>query len=183
MPTKKFTRNKPFLLFSISLGVALFIIGAYFLLYERTILSFSRTPEVAVTTIGQKSKPVKVEIGDLNIDLPISESRIVNRIWEISKNGASHLNTSASPGEEGNIVIYGHNRKVVFGSLPYARVGTKIKLTTEDGKVHDYEVIKKDTVKPNNLMYVLPASEEILTIYTCTGFLDSMRAVLVAKPL
>lgn len=183
MPTEKFTHNKHFLLGSISVGIALVIIGAYFLLYERTVLSFSRPPENAVTVTNSRPKPTKVEIGDVGIDLEISESRIVNGIWEISKNGASHLDTSASPGESGNIVIYGHNKKAIFGSLPYSRVGTKIKLTTEDGEVHDYEVIKKETVKPSNLAYVLPTSEEVLTLYTCTGFLDSMRSVLVAKPI
>jgi len=183
MPTEKFTHNKHFLLSLITLGIALVTVGTYFLLYERTILSFSRPPENAVSVVGQKSKPTKIEIGDVGIDLSVSESRIINGVWEISKNGASHLDTSASPGENGNIIIYGHNKKIIFGPLPYAKVGTKIKLTTEDEKIHDYEVIKKETVKPNNLTYVLPTSEEILTLYTCTGFLDTMRSVLVAKPI
>ena len=175
--------KKVLLLSLLVVGPMVAVIGFFMLFYERAVLSFSGVPEAVDLATNRKSQAVRIVVDDLGIDLAIEEGRIINGIWEISKKGASHLNISANPSEGGNSVIYGHNKKTIFGSLPYIRVGSPIAITNRDGQVFNYKVERKVTVKPDNLTYVLPKGEETLTIYTCTGFLDTLRSIIIAKPI
>lgn len=178
---KREVKKKIFLSLTI-LGVSLTLFGFFGYFYSRAVLSFSRAPETSQPE-NRKPIPTKIVINDLKMNLDISEGRIVNNIWEISEKGSSHLNISANPGEGGNVIIYGHNKKIIFGSLPYIKIGATVQITTQDEKIHLYKVVSKNTVNPNDLTLLSPTNEETLTIYTCTGFLDSKRFVLVAKPL
>lgn len=184
MLTAKITslNRKRILLSLLVIGPMLFSIGMFMLFYERTVLSFNKAPEV-VNSQNRTKIPSRIIIDDVKIDLPVEESFIIKGIWQISKSGVSHLATSARPGEGGNTVIYGHNKKVIFGSLPYIRKGSIVEVTDESGKVFKYKVVEKATVRPDNIDFVLPKSEETLTIYTCTGFLDTMRFIAIAKPI
>jgi LPXTG-site transpeptidase (sortase) family protein len=182
-----FTTKKDFkkytLLSLISLGTALTVLGIYFLGYERTVLSFDTTPEIVRTPQYINSLPVRIVIPSLKIDLPVSEGKIFSGVWQISGTGASHLNISGIPGGGGNIIMYGHNLKRLFGLLPSIRVGDNIDVISKDGRFHSYIVTKTDTVKPDNTDYIAPKNFEVLTIYTCTGFLDSMRFMVQAVPV
>lgn len=162
-------------------GVLLFLLGAYNY-YKLRVLSFSRSPNI-VTTPQRGDLPVHITIPSVKIDQPIESAMIKDGIWEISYDQATFLNTSARPGGGGNIVIYGHNKKAIFGSLPYLGVGQKIFIKTEDGKVYVYEVTTKDFVPPDRMDLVSPTNYEELTIYTCWGALDRMRVVVKAKPV
>lgn len=178
---KKKINLKSLYLSLLIVGPILVFAGLFLLFYERAVLSFNKTPSASV--ISTKPLPVRIIISDLEMDLPITEGRIVSGIWEISGSGASHLDISARPGESGNIVIYGHNKKKIFGSLLYIRKGSFIKIEAADGTKRVYQVTEKVTVKPDNLDYVLAKGEETLTVYTCNGFLDSTRLIVVAKPI
>lgn len=178
---RKEVKRKLFLLAFLS-GVILTLIGLYGFYYSRAILSFSKSP-VALQDVHTQPNPKRIIIKDIKIDLDITEGRIVSGIWEISDKNATHLNISANPGENGNVIIYGHNKKVIFGSLPYLRVGSTVEIVTDDQKSHLYKVTKKETVKPDNVSFIQPTDHEALTIYTCTGLLDSKRFVAIAEPL
>jgi sortase (surface protein transpeptidase) len=80
-------------------------------------------------------------------------------------------------------VIYGHNKKVVFGNLPYLSLGQKIYLKTTSGQIYTYEAYKKDFVNSNKIELVSPTDYEELTVYTCWGLFDLQRVVIKAKPL
>lgn len=175
--------QKALLLTLLVVGPMLVSIGLFMLFYERTVLSFRRTPQKASLTTSRKPVPTRIVVDDLGINLPVAEGQIVSGIWEISDQGTSHLDISARPGEGGNIVIYGHNRKVIFGSLPFIWIGDIIKIVNSDGTTFRYKVVKKVTVNPDDLSYVVPQNEEVLTVYTCTGFLDTQRFVAQAKPI
>ena len=175
--------KKVLLLSLLVVGPMVAVIGFFMLFYERAVLSFSGVPEAVDLATNRKSQAVRIVVDDLGIDLAIEEGRIINGIWEISKKGASHLNISANPSEGGNIVIYGHNKKYIFGSLPYIWIGDTVKIVNKNGETFKYKVTMKTSVKPDDLTYVLPKDEETLTIYTCTGFLDTLRSIVVAKPI
>jgi sortase (surface protein transpeptidase) len=81
------------------------------------------------------------------------------------------------------VVIYGHNKKVIFGNLPYLSLGQKIIIKTKDGKTYTYEAYQKDFVGADRIDLVSPTNTEELTIYTCWGLFDTQRAVLKAKPI
>ena len=118
----------------------------------------------------------------MRLSLDISEGAIVDGVWQISKVGASHLNVSANPGEGGNIVIYGHNKNSLFGPIRWIEKGAEIEINDENGNKYSYVVSETLEVSPDKIEYVLPKNEEILTLYTCSGFLDSKRYIVIARP-
>lgn len=127
--------------------------------------------------------PTVIIIPSIGINLPIQVGEIKNGAWEISYSNATFLNSSARPGTGGNSVIYGHNKKTIFGNLPYLSIGQKIIIKTQDGVLHTYEAYQKDFVGPDRVDLVSPTNKEELTIYTCWGLFDSQRVVVKAKPI
>lgn len=134
-----------------------------------------------VAKIGEN--PTQIIIPSIKIDLPIDEGSIKDGVWEISYQNATHLESSANPGSNGNIVIYGHNKRAIFGNLPYLKVGEKISIKTSEGKIHQYKVVDKLWVGPDRIDLVSPKDTEELTIYTCWGLFDSQRVVIKAIPI
>ena len=179
---KKLSRwlsNRPLLV--ISIGLFIFFVGAVHY-YQLRILSFTQTPAEAQTTV-KGELPTEISIPSININEPIDIGSIKDGVWQISYNNPTFLETSARPGTGGNIVIYGHNKKAIFGNLPYLSIGQKIMIKTTDGKTYTYIVYEKDFVGPGRVDLVSPTNTEELTIYTCWGIFDIDRAVVKSKPL
>lgn len=145
------------------------------------VLSFSAPIESEVS-ISRKSIPVEISIESVGINLAVSEGVIKNGIWEISKVGATHLSSSKNPEEGGNIVIYAHNKSNLFGKLPKVKAGDLVKLKNQNAESFTYVVSETAVVDPTRIDYVSQKSEEVLTLYTCVGFMDTKRFVVVAKP-
>ncbi len=182
--SKKLTKRlkklkKP--VFLVLLGIIIFSFGLFHYLNIRR-LSFWNEP--APLNITQKGEfPTQVIIPSLKIDIPIESGSIKDGVWEISYSKATFLDSSARPGIAGNTVIYGHNKKALFGNLPYLSIGQKIFVKTADGKMHAYEIYKKDFVKPDRIDLVSPTDYAELTLFTCWGLFDSQRVVVKAKPI
>lgn len=164
------------------LGVSLIFAGLY-LSYQTTILSFTQTPPETSSVPDRRALPTRILISKAKINLKIEETRIIDGVWQISPKLASHLITSARPKENGNIVIYGHNKRELFASLKKVAVGDGLTVYTADGKLHNYQVTQVLTTTPKDIQWVLPTSTETLTIYTCTGIFDSKRLIVRAVPL
>lgn len=162
------------------LGILLLSYGG-FNYYKVRILSFKSTP--METSQVQGELPVQITIPSINIDMPVETGSIKNGVWEISYNSPTFLLSSARPGTGGNIVIYGHNKKAIFGNLPYLSLGQKIYIKDAKGSIRAYEAYQKDFVEPNRIDLVSPTNKEELTIYTCWGLFDRQRVVIKAKPL
>jgi len=168
-------------------GLVLLIFGLFLIalfsgwrFYNARILSFEgQVPEIAAK---EGYRPVSIKILSVRLSLDISEGAIVDGVWQISKVGASHLNVSANPGEGGNIVIYGHNKNSLFGPIRWIEKGAEIEINDENGNKYSYVVSETLEVSPDKIEYVLPKNEEILTLYTCSGFLDSKRYIVIARP-
>jgi LPXTG-site transpeptidase (sortase) family protein len=171
--------SKPLLL--VSLGIFLFCLGAT-RYYQLRILSFTKPLPVA-EKIGVDQRPTEIIIPSLKIDIPVEAGSIKDGVWQISYDKATFLDSSSTPGEGGNSVIYGHNKKLIFGSLPYLSIGQKVSVKTADGKIHNYEVYKKEFVSPDRIDLVSPTDHEELTLFTCWGIFDSQRVVVKARPL
>ncbi|HEX7018296.1 MAG TPA: sortase [Patescibacteria group bacterium] len=165
------------------IGLTMMIGGTFYWLYRQTILSFKVAPVYQVTAENRGSEPQRVKIGTANIDLPVTPAHIVGGVWETSDTTATHLVTSARPGEKSNIVIYGHNRDHLFKALHDVQAGETVTLVTEDGNEYHYQVSSKTVVTPDQIEVVLPTEKEELTLYTCTGFLDTKRLVIKATPV
>ncbi len=179
------TGKKTFLLFSTMLGLLLIVIGEVTLYYERRVLSFGANPYANSQSLAIDAGllPTKVTISSAKIDLAVEPGAIVDGVWQISYKNATYLTGSSLPTKNGNIVIYGHNKKVIFGRLPLVKKNDEVTITVKDGRSFKYKVSDISTVTPDKIEAVSPTNYPVLTIYTCTGFLDSKRLVVKAIPI
>jgi sortase A len=165
--------------------IGIFFFGAVFSLrfYQRSqekILSFSKAPKVQEEVL-EDFFPKQIWIPRVKIDLSVSPAKAKEEIWEISENGASYLLGSGIPGRKGNVVIYGHNRKNLFGPIRWLKNGDEIIIKNGKGEEFAYKVRETKIVSPENIEVLAPTEEPVLTLYTCTGVFDSRRFVVVAR--
>jgi LPXTG-site transpeptidase (sortase) family protein len=167
--------------FLIILGIVCYIVGIFFV-WERNNpnrLAF-KSYVGNYKNVRVANAPTRIIIRDLGIDLPLYPAKMTNNEWQTTIQGASYLISSPIPGEIGNSIIYAHDWASLFGPLLNARRGGKVEIEFTD-KTRKTFVIEKTVVVPNNQTDVLaPTKDRRITLYTCTGFLDSQRFVAVA---
>lgn len=125
-------------------------------------------------------KPQTLYIPKLSRTLQISEGTVLGNRWTISPTGVSYLATSAAPGS-GNSVIYGHNLANILGDLYLVQNGDPIYVVLSTGNIVKYQVFEQKEVTPETVGILDPSEDSLLTVYTCSGFLDTARFVVVAK--
>lgn len=126
--------------------------------------------------------PLRILIPKHNVDLSIVEARVINGYWELSETTASHGIGSVNPGERGNSVVFAHARDELFGPLRNIKKDEDIYILTKD-RWHRYRVEEIKLVDPNQIEVIAPTNYETLTLFTCSGFLDTKRLIVTAKPL
>lgn len=139
-------------------------------------------PQASAVPAKRVSTPVHVKI-DGYVDIGLEQQTYGNGQWTVSDTQGSYLNQSAKPGQNGNIIIYGHNKQEIFGKITKLTGSETIVLTTEDGAEHRYAITSLQEVGQNQTDLLQPTDTEVLTMYTCSGFLDSKRFVVRAKPI
>lgn len=163
-------------------GSILILIPVFFYINEGVQLAFF-TPKVPPAIAKTLPQPTWISIPSVDMQLPVIEEAISNNVWGIADNGISHLNTSARPGESGPIILYGHNTNDRFGPIRWLSKGAKITLTAGEAKQHVYVVTQTMDVSPNQVSILLTQKGETLILYTCDGFADLKRFVVIAKPI
>jgi LPXTG-site transpeptidase (sortase) family protein len=150
---------------------------------------------------SREPKPTHITVPDLDIDAEIHQvgyevkevegQRV--REWDVASYAAGHHNTSAHPGEGGNIVVTGHNdwEGEVFRTLEYAKHGQEVFITTEEGE-HRYIIQEihmrrevgaslEERLETGRFMADMP--EERLTLITCWPYgINDHRVIVVAVP-
>ncbi len=167
------------------IGIVAIGVFAIYKIHLTTSLSFSTPPSPPPPPeikYVEKPLPTHIAIQKAHIDLDIYPTVIRDNTWEVDENGASYLSTSSRPGENGPIILYGHNTYNRFGPIRWLRSGDQISITTSDSQTHNYVITQTLTVKPSQID-VLSANTETLIIYTCTGVLDSLRFIIKATPV
>lgn len=161
----------------LGLGIFFLAFGCY-LVYERhsprEIVFASTEPSQTIVT------PTRLTISSSGIDLPIYGAEIIDNKWQITTQGISYLSTSPLPGQQGNSVMYGHNWANLLGSLKKVKTGDTIEVKNSDGAVYKYVVHFISVVTPDESHIYGNTADYRLTLYTCTGFLDSKRLVVTA---
>jgi LPXTG-site transpeptidase (sortase) family protein len=164
----------------IFLGILLLIFGNY-LVYERYSSKKLEFESVkTVKTANSTSTPVKITIPSLGIENTIYGAKIIDNNWETTTRGISYLSDSPVPGEKGNSILYGHNWPSLLGNLTKIKTGDKINVTMDNGEERIFIVKFTYEVNPNQTQILNPTNDRRITIYTCTGFLDSKRFVVTA---
>jgi len=125
--------------------------------------------------------PVRILIPKADIDLKVVDAPIVDGYWELSDNTASYGLGSGHPGTKSNTVIFAHARIGLFYNLKDVQTGDVIYVFTKD-KWYRYKVSKIDAVYPNQTEVIKPTKNDVLTLYTCTGFSDEKRLIITALP-
>lgn len=134
----------------------------------------------ATDKFSKKSPPVRIIIPELNIDIPVREARVVNGYWEVFPDVAGFGLGSAYPDELGNQVIFAHARDGLFLKLKDAKIGKNIYVFTKD-RWYFYKVTEIKDVWPSQIEVIAPTKDQTLTLFTCSGFLDSKRLIVTAK--
>jgi LPXTG-site transpeptidase (sortase) family protein len=168
------------ILMIILIGTILILCSAKLYVSSLSQPTFIGTPRQHVIENG--NVPMLIRIAAIDISLPIEKGYIEKGRWHVSPTAATYLDTSSTPGNPGPIVIYGHNKKDIFGSLSGVVKGNYVSILTADQKIHNYQITSKLIVSPTNIA-VLEATDETLIIYTCTGWADTQRLVVKAKPM
>lgn len=134
-------------------------------------------------TVSSKITPVRVIVPTLRIDNGIYPAKIDNGKWEATQKGISYLSSSPVPGEAGNSILYGHNFPSILGNLTKIKPGEKIEIVMNNGKKKVFIVQFTSVVDPDQTHILSQTTDTRITLYTCTGFLDSKRFVATATLL
>jgi LPXTG-site transpeptidase (sortase) family protein len=126
------------------------------------------------------SPPQQVIIKDVAINLPLIPSKVTDDSWETTYQGASYLASSPIPGQEGNSIIYAHNWMSLFGNLTKVKPGQTVEIVYANRSKRKFIVSKTAVVSPTESTILAQSKDKRVTLYTCTGFLDSKRFVVVA---
>ena len=164
-------------------GIVCMIWGS-FLLWRRADTRYFQVVQAKKTlaTIAPytNSMPTRIAIPSIGVALPVIPSKIVHGKWEETTIGVSYVAKSPIPGEIGNSIMYGHNWPTLLGDLPNVKPGDKITIDYQNTKPRTFTVVFINTVSPDTTSVLLPTTDRRITLYTCTGFLDSKRLVVTA---
>lgn len=175
--------SKIFIIF----GTTLIIVSGY-LYYLRVqpsrlvIQSYapSALPTPEIHEIARLASPTSIEIPKIQIYLPLIPSKIENGKWETTTAGVSYLVSSPIPGQLGNSILYGHNWTSILGKLPQVRPGDEIIIRYDNQTSKTFVIDTTAVISPTQIGILDQTDDRRITIYTCTGFLDTKRFVAVA---
>lgn len=165
-----------------------------------TIVGKSSTP---VDSEASRAGPNRLVIPALGIDAPVRPVGLVAKeddgkdyyTWAVpNEYAAGWHEASAGLGQSGNTVLNGHNNVygAIFRDLAELPLGAQIILSDPTGE-YTYEVIQQEYVEEDdqslktraiNARWILPTSDERITIVTCWPYVRSThRLVVIAKPI
>jgi len=144
----------------------------------------STSAEISQTVLTTPpNTPVEIELPNEHIDLPIFPTTLEKGTWTVSTQGVSLLEPNGeAPEEHSGLILYGHNWSVLLGRLHQAKLGQTMTLTFPKRK-DTYQIVSMFTVNPDQLDVLNLAQPNTVLLYTCTGFMDSQRLVVLAQKL
>lgn len=121
--------------------------------------------------VGIPESPARM--GDVlgRMDIPrlgMSIAVLQGTTSRVLRHGAGHVETTALPGQPGNIGIAGH-RDTFFRGLKDIRQNDEIELQTATG-LFRYQVDWVKVVGPDDRTVLAPANQSLLTLVTCYPF-------------
>jgi len=158
------------------------IVGLFFALFFYFIPQFWQKPPEPIPAVPSidPTIPLNIKIDRLNLTLPIKEATVSANDWQVYDDAVSWLRGSGNL-NSGNIVLYGHNSKTLFGSIIQLGIGDQIAI---NGSMGDKTYIVEKSYQTNRWdLSAITTADEQLTMYTCSGWFDANRWFVIAKPL
>jgi len=144
-------------------------------------ITFANSAKVlSSNTINETTAPTGIIIPSIHVWLPVYNASVTNGNWETTNKGVSFLSGSATVGGVGNAIFYGHDWPNLLGNLKNVLPGDTIQIISKTGEEFFYEVSTVQEVTPADVSVLAQTVDSRVTIYTCSGFLDSKRLVVVA---
>jgi sortase A len=140
----------------------------------------TNTPLPAMPT--SDAVPVRIVIPSIKVDSVIKEVELQVDTWQVADYAVGHHQSSALPGQQGNVVMAGHRdiRGSVFRRLNELKPNDVILVYTKM-KVYRYIVSASYIVKPTQVGVMSQTKDYRLTLITCTPIgIASHRIIVVA---
>jgi len=191
-------RKLPSVLTPLLTAVGIFLL--VLLLFKAPIIisqakyAFSSHPTATPTVTAPAADEVvpaanTISIPKINVHAPVQyEPSIAEAaVQRALQDGVVHYGNTATPGQNGNVAIFGHssndwwepgNFKFVFVLLDKLSPGDQITLDYQS-KRYTYEVTGSKVVQPTEVSVLNPTSTPVLTLITCTPAGTSLRRLVV----
>lgn len=170
----------------IGFGLIILLFSAFYFWqrYNPQRLSFAINNYSSKNFISDSvSMPIEIIIPAINLKLPIIPAQLKNNNWEATTKGVSYLSSSPIPGTKGNSILYGHNWPNLLGNIIQLKPGQIIQIKIANGQIRKFVINTISVVSPRQTSILAPSEDVRITLYTCTGFWDEKRFVVVAKYL
>ncbi len=161
------------------LSVTSLLITGFLLVQRFVILPAPFVPTVAAAQMPTGS-PTQISIPSQHIQLSLFPAIVVDNHWPTTTQGVS-LEVNPSQDKNNSYIMYGHNWPSLLGNLHKVEVGDVLLLHYEEGQEKQFRIEKMLIIAPTQLEVLQEAKENTVLLYTCTGFLDRLRLVVVAK--
>jgi hypothetical protein len=172
---KKKTKN-PFSKIMIAAGCSLLLIGTLIQLRSAG-LQARYDPD---TSTYQAATPIPTAISWQEYITHLTPTLLSQGQWPLSKETGHYLLNSATLHQQGNVIIYGHNTDGVLGWLLDVQPTDQLTLTDQLGTTYHYQIESITDVTADDVSWLQPSEQHILTIYTCSGWFDHYRRVVRA---
>ena len=132
-----------------------------------------------IPTPGSR-QAIRIQIPAISVDSPV----VQGDGWEQLKKGvAQHIGTP-NPGEDGNIVLSGHNDTFgeVFRNLDELKPGDVISVFTSQSQ-YTYVIISTQMVTPTAVEVMAPTPDARVTLISCHPYLVDIHRIVVSAIL
>ncbi len=168
------------LFFFLSFLFFIFFVVVFYQQNSPQNITFANSENILSKNSDQTTAPTGIIIPSIHVWLPVYSASINNGNWETTNKGVSYLSGSAAIGGSGNAIFYGHDWPNLLGNLKNVRPGDTIQIISKTGDEFFYEVSTVQEVNPTDVSVLAQTTDSRVTIYTCSGFLDTKRLVVVA---
>ncbi len=130
-----------------------------------------------------KGAPRRIQIPAIGVDASIR----TGDDWVSLQAGVGHHPYSGLPGQQGNMVLTGHNDIYgeIFRDLQLLEAGDEVRIQSENGEWYTYVVDEKQIVEPSEVWVLgqdLGGTTPLATLITCHPYrVDTHRMVVFAK--
>lgn len=138
-------------------------------------LKFSLPPG-SVNSVTQEGLATRLAIPALNLDAPVVLAPIENQTWKVDHLGQAigHLEGTAPPGSNSNLVLAGHVTLAAGVAGPFVRLGRLVPgdlvVVYKEGREFQYVVDSQQTVDRTAVEVTYPTGTGQITLITCQNW-------------